>query len=110
MPPENKNNSVLLLPGISFFCPAYYDGGNLPKLIPAVHKFLTEITPIFEIIIIEDGSPDATAEVADQLAQKYGNTRVIHHKKIVDMVQPYVMDLKMRALNTLKNFFNLLPF
>ena len=50
MPPENKNNSVLLLPGISFFCPAYYDGGNLPKLIPAVHKFLTEISIIVHIL------------------------------------------------------------
>lgn len=66
---------------ISFFCPAYNDEGNLPILIPAVHKFLSEVSDRFEITIIEDGSPDNTYEVADKLAHDYSNIRVIHHQK-----------------------------
>lgn len=76
-------------PSISFFCPAYYDEKNLPVLIPKVVKVLKRLSSKFEIYIIEDGSPDKTAEVADALAKKY-NQRfssnkpyiiVVHHPK-----------------------------
>ncbi len=66
---------------VSFFCPAYNDEDNLLKLIPTVHKFLSEISDRFEIIIIEDGSPDRTGEIAEQLAQQHPYIRVIHHSK-----------------------------
>ena len=69
------------LSSVSFFCPAYHDEKNLPILIPKVHQFLQSIAGIFEIIIVEDGSPDKTGEVADSLAQKFPNVRVIHHEK-----------------------------
>jgi glycosyltransferase involved in cell wall biosynthesis len=69
------------LSSISFFCPAYNDALNLPDLIPNVFKFLSENSKKFEIIIIDDGAPDKTGEVADQLAQEFPNIKVIHHKK-----------------------------
>ena len=69
-------------PTISFFCPAYYDEGNLPLLIPKAVKTLKKHASKFEIVIIEDCSPDNTAEVADKLAIKFKPyIRVIHHKK-----------------------------
>ena len=68
-------------PEISFFCPAHNDEENLPKLIPVVHDFLSRISKKFEIIIVEDGSPDKTGEVAETLARQYQNIRVIHHLK-----------------------------
>ena len=67
------------LPSVSFFCPAYHDEKNLPVLIPHVHRFLAEITDTFEVIIVHDGSPDRTGEVADRLATEFPNVRVIHH-------------------------------
>lgn len=66
-------------PAISFFCPAYHDEKNLPILIPEVHAFLSDVCSTFEIIIIEDGSPDRTDKVANELARRYSNIRVIHH-------------------------------
>lgn len=69
------------LSSVSFFCPAYNDAGNLPELIPVVHDFLTKYAALFEIVIIEDGSPDKTDVVADNLVQKFSNTRVVHHEK-----------------------------
>ena len=68
------------LSSISFFCPAYHDEGNLPRLIPKVIDFLQKITDTFEVIIIEDGSPDNTGRVAEELAQRYPHVRVIHHR------------------------------
>lgn len=69
-------------PSISFFCPAYYDEGNLPLLIPKVVGTLKKHASKFEIVIIEDHSPDHTAEVADKLALEFKPyVRVIHHKK-----------------------------
>lgn len=69
------------LTSVSFFCPAYNDEGNLPELIPAVHSFLSENADAFEIVIIDDGGPDRTGEVADDLARRFSNVRVVHHPK-----------------------------
>jgi glycosyltransferase involved in cell wall biosynthesis len=68
-------------PKVSFFCPAYNDEKNLPILIPKIYKVLNELCSAFEIVIIEDGSPDNTGKVADQLAEDYNNVKVFHHKK-----------------------------
>jgi glycosyltransferase involved in cell wall biosynthesis len=70
-----------VLTSVSFFCPAYNDEKNLPDLIPVVVDFLTKHSEKFEIVIIEDGSPDKTGEVADELAKKFPNIRVVHHEK-----------------------------
>jgi glycosyltransferase involved in cell wall biosynthesis len=39
----------------------------------------SELTPDYEVIIVNDGSNDATAEVANELARTYPHVRVIHH-------------------------------
>ncbi|MEO8665089.1 MAG: glycosyltransferase family 2 protein [Ignavibacteria bacterium] len=67
---------------LSVFFPAYYDEKNIDKVVVSAIKVLDEIKlKDYEIIIIEDGSPDRTGEVADELAAKYSKVRVIHHKK-----------------------------
>jgi len=69
------------MPSVSFFCPAYHDEKNLPVLIPRVHQFLSEVADTFEVIIVHDGSPDKTGEVADRLAVQFPHVRVLHHPK-----------------------------
>lgn len=68
-------------PTISFFCPAYNDEENLPILIPKSVKVLKEVSSKFEILIVEDGSPDNTSGVADKLSRKYPFLKVIHHNR-----------------------------
>lgn len=69
-------------PSISFFCPAYFDEKNLPILIPKAFEVLKENTQSFDILIVEDGSPDKTKGVADSLSFKYKPfVKVIHHEK-----------------------------
>lgn len=67
---------------LSVFFPAYYDENNIGKVVEKAIEVLEELKlGDYEIIIIEDGSPDRTGEVADELARKYPKVRVIHHEK-----------------------------
>jgi glycosyltransferase involved in cell wall biosynthesis len=42
---------------------------------------LSELCSDYEIIIVDDGSPDRSGEIADELAREHGSIRVIHHGK-----------------------------
>lgn len=67
---------------LSVFFPAYYDEGNIGKVVDKAVEVVESLgLKDYEIIIIEDGSPDRTGEVADELAEKYEKVRVIHHVK-----------------------------
>ena len=67
---------------LSVFFPAYYDEKNIEKVVVSAIKVLEELKlKDYEVIIIEDGSPDKTGEVADMLAERFAKVRVIHHKK-----------------------------
>ncbi len=67
---------------LSVFFPAYYDEENIGKVVDKAVTVLESLAlKDYEIIIIEDGSPDRTGEVADELARKYPRVRVIHHEK-----------------------------
>ena len=67
---------------LSVFFPAYYDEKNIDKVVHKAVSILEELKlKDYEVIIIEDGSPDRTGEVADELARQYEKVRVIHHEK-----------------------------
>ncbi|MGH9307804.1 MAG: glycosyltransferase family 2 protein, partial [Vicinamibacterales bacterium] len=42
-------------------------------------KAAERLTPDFEIIVVNDGSADGTAAIADELARTYPQVRVVHH-------------------------------
>jgi glycosyltransferase involved in cell wall biosynthesis len=68
-------------PGVSFFCPAYNDEGNIRRTVECALETFRKLSLDHEIVIVEDGSPDETAAVADQLAEEFDSVRVIHHEK-----------------------------
>lgn len=65
---------------ISFIIPAYNAESYLPRVVDVFYS-----TPIdadlFEVIIVENGSTDATTEIAKALSQKYSNVRLLHSDK-----------------------------
>jgi glycosyltransferase involved in cell wall biosynthesis len=65
--------------GLSIFFPAYNDSGTIASLVIAARQAAQTVTPNFEILIINDGSADRTAEIADELAHTYPEVRAIHH-------------------------------
>jgi glycosyltransferase involved in cell wall biosynthesis len=67
--------------GLSVFFPAYNDSGTIASMVIRAVQAASEVTPDFEVIVVNDGSSDATAEIADELARTYPNVRVVHHPR-----------------------------
>ena len=61
------------------FFPAYNDAGTIASLVIQAVQVAGRLTPDFEVLVINDGSRDATGEIADELARKYPQVKVIHH-------------------------------
>ncbi|HUT14950.1 MAG TPA: glycosyltransferase family 2 protein [Anaerolineae bacterium] len=66
---------------ISVFFPAYNDGGTIPSMVISALLTLRELTDDYELIVVNDGSTDYTAEVLDELARMYEHVRIIHHEQ-----------------------------
>src|SRR3954453_3886984 len=67
--------------GLSVFFPAYNDSGTIASMVIRAVKAASELTPDYEVIVVNDGSSDATAQIADELALTYPQVRVIHHAR-----------------------------
>jgi glycosyltransferase involved in cell wall biosynthesis len=65
--------------GLSVFFPAYNDSGTIASLVISAIRAARQLTPDFEVIVVNDGSVDQTAEILDELAATYPEVRVIHH-------------------------------
>jgi glycosyltransferase involved in cell wall biosynthesis len=68
-------------PGLSVFFPAYNDSGTIASMVIRAVQAAAALTPDYEVIVVNDGSADATAAIADELARTYPHVRVIHHPK-----------------------------
>jgi glycosyltransferase involved in cell wall biosynthesis len=65
--------------GLSVFFPAYNDSGTIASMVIRAVQAAAKLTADYEIIVVDDGSSDATAQIADELAEKYPHVRVVHH-------------------------------
>jgi glycosyltransferase involved in cell wall biosynthesis len=68
-------------PGLSIFFPAYNDSGTIASMVIRAVQAASALTPDYEVIVVNDGSSDGTAEIADELARTYPNVRVVHHPR-----------------------------
>lgn len=67
--------------GLSVFFPAYNDSGTIASMVIRAVQAASELTPDYEVIVVNDGSQDATPQILDELARKYPHVRVIHHAR-----------------------------
>src|SRR3954463_7616301 len=67
--------------GLSVFFPAYNDSGTIASMVIRAVQAASELTPDYEVIVVDDGSRDATPEIVDELARTYPHVRVVHHPK-----------------------------
>jgi len=68
------------LSSVTAFFPAYNDAGTIASMVIAAIRTLQELTDDYEVIVVNDGSVDYTAEVLDELSNIYRQLRVIHHR------------------------------
>ena len=78
MPPPDRPEPLDRWPPISILVPCYNEGENAVETIGYAARV---DYPDFEILAINDGSRDNTAEVLDRLAGQIPNLRVIHLAK-----------------------------
>ena len=65
---------------LSYFFPAHNEEANLEGLVAEALDTLPSLADTFEIIAVDDGSRDRTAEIADRLAAANPDVvRVVHH-------------------------------
>ena len=65
---------------LSYFFPAHNEEANLRGLIDEALETLPGLAETFEIVVVDDGSRDATGAIADELvAQHPGVIRAVHH-------------------------------
>jgi len=64
-------------PKISVLLPTYNERDNLPIIVWLLVKYFTEADLTFEIIVIDDGSPDGTLDVAKELQKIYGEEKIV---------------------------------
>ena len=67
--------------GLSVFFPAYNDSGTIASMVIRAVQAASALTPDYEVIVVNDGSVDATPQIIDELARTYPRVRAVHHLK-----------------------------
>jgi len=65
---------------LSILVPTYEERDNLPTLLERIQATLID-DENYEVIIIDDDSPDGTGRLADELARTYTNVKVVHRRR-----------------------------
>jgi len=64
---------------ISVFFPCYNEQDNVARTVEQTLVVLEKINADFEVIIVDDGSTDATAQIADEISSRNSRVKVVHH-------------------------------
>jgi len=68
-------------PRVSLFFPVYRDEATVERVTGKAIAVLGELADEYEVIIVDDGSPDRAGELADAIAATNPRVRVVHHPK-----------------------------
>jgi glycosyltransferase involved in cell wall biosynthesis len=59
--------------------PAYNEAENIEAMIEDVIQVITPLTNDYEVIVVDDGSSDGTAQTVRALEQRYPQVRLVQH-------------------------------
>jgi glycosyltransferase involved in cell wall biosynthesis len=68
-----------MVKGISVVLPAYNEEKNIAQMVRDCLKYLRKLKDGYEVIIVDDGSSDKTKTVAEKVAKRSKNVRLISY-------------------------------
>ena len=66
---------------ISAFFPCYNEEQNVRQTYDAIARVLEDLTDDYEILFVDDGSTDATADIVRSIAQEDSRVRLVSHER-----------------------------
>jgi len=75
--PEPANTAAV---SISVFFPCYNEQDNVERTVEQALAVLKKLNADFEVIIVDDGSSDATGQIADEISSRDKRVKVVHHR------------------------------
>jgi dolichol-phosphate mannosyltransferase len=64
--------------GAWLILPTYNEAENIERLVRAALPQLASAAPEHHVLVVDDGSPDGTGEIADRLAAEFDEVEVLH--------------------------------
>jgi glycosyltransferase involved in cell wall biosynthesis len=64
---------------MSVIFPAFNEEGNIRRTVETIVEVLPKVAITWEIIVVDDGSSDATASICDDVKARYPEVEVIRH-------------------------------
>jgi glycosyltransferase involved in cell wall biosynthesis len=64
---------------LSVFFPAYNDSGTIASLVITALQTASTLTRNYEVIVVDDGSTDGTAQILRELARVYPQVKIVTH-------------------------------
>lgn len=83
--------------------PSYNERQNIEKL---VGEILT-VSPDFNVLVVDDNSPDGTGELLDKIAKEDSRIRVIHRPKKMGLGTAYIEGFKYAFANNYDYIFEM---
>ena len=68
-------------PSVAIFFPVYSDEATVRTVAIKSLNVLSAIASRHKLIIVDDGSPDRSGEIADEIAAEYPDVLAVHHEK-----------------------------
>ena len=84
----------------SVLLPTYNEKENLPIIVWLLVKTFTDADLDFEIIVIDDGSPDGTLEAGKQLEKIYGAERIGRYLLFTHIFEKYFYSAETKSKET----------
>jgi dolichol-phosphate mannosyltransferase len=66
--------------------PTYNERDNLPRIVPAI----LAASPVLDVLVVDDDSPDGTGALADEVAARDRRVRVLHRRRKEGLGRAYL--------------------